>query len=300
MQYFKQLLITTAAVALTGANLCAQTNPAYQKEIDDWHATRITELKANTGWLNLVGLYWLDEGKNSFGSGAQNNIVFPKGSIDDVAGYFERTGNTVKLVVENNTAIKMNGQPVKEAVVFQEDPAIVPVLSFGNLQWVIIKRDDKIGIRLRDLASPAPVAFKDVERFAVDAAWRVPAMLQTQAQPQSIDITNIIGQTSKQKSPGKLVFTLNSMQYTLDALEEGDHLFIIFGDATNGKTTYPSGRFLEVARPGADGKTVIDFNKAYNPPCAFTDFATCPLPPKQNRLVVKITAGEKNYGYHRG
>lgn len=276
----------------------AQANPAYQKEIDDWHVKRIQELKADDGWLNLVGLYWLQEGKSSFGSGAQNKIVFPKGSIDDVAGCFERTGNIVKLVVADNVAIGVNNKPAKEALVFQENPTVVPIISFGSLRWNIIKRDDKIGIRLRDLASPAPAAFTGVDRFPVDSAWRIPAILKPQLQAAAIDIRNVIGQTTKQKSPGKLVFAINNKQYTLDALDQGSDLLIVFGDATSGNTTYPAGRFIDVKKPGADGNLMIDFNEAYNPPCAFTNYATCPLPPPQNILPIEVTAGEKDYGNH--
>ncbi len=277
---------------------CAQSNSSYKKQIDDWHINREQGLKADDGWLNLVGLYWLEEGKNSFGSGTQNSVVFPAGSINQSAGYFERIGNTVKLVVSGNTVIKVDDKPVTEAILFEEGQAEMHVAASGSLRWTIIKREDKIGIRLRDLNSPAPAAFKGVERFKVDSAWRIPAVLQVPAQLSTIAIKNVIGQTTDQQSPGKLIFTIKNKQYTLDALDDGDNLMIVFGDATSGKTTYPSGRFVDVKKPGPDGKVVIDFNEAYNPPCAFTDFATCPLPPRQNILPVAVTAGEKNYGHH--
>jgi uncharacterized protein (DUF1684 family) len=271
----------------------------YQKEIDDWHGKRLEGLKAENGWLNLVGLFWLDEGKNSFGSGKQNKLVFPEGSIEAEAGYFELTGGKVKLVATGKEAIKVNGRPATEAVIFSKDSIRrPPIVSTGNLKWTIIQRDDKIGVRLRDLKSLAVVMFKGVDRFPVDSVWRLPATLQANALPQTIAITNVLGQTSQQQSPGKLLFYINNRPYTLDALEEGKELFIIFGDATSGKTTYPAGRFLSVEKPGADGSTWIDFNKAYDPPCAFTPYATCPLPPKQNILPVAITAGEKDFGHH--
>ena len=285
---------------LASNQIKCQTPTAYQQEIEDWHAERIQNLKAANGWLNLAGLYWLPEGKSSFGSGSQNAVVFPKGSIGETEGYFERSGNNITLVVDKDTNIKVNGAPLvnNQAVIYQEGKRDLQVVTYGSLQWVIIKRDDKIGIRLRDLKSPLVNSFKGTERFPVDAAWRIPAILQAPSQPASIYITNIIGQTDALKSPGKLVFTINNQQYSLDALEEGNELFIVFGDATSGKTTYPSGRFVYAKKPGADGKTILDFNKAYNPPCAFTDYATCPLPPKQNILPIEVTAGEKNYGHH--
>jgi uncharacterized protein (DUF1684 family) len=298
MKNNRHLLLAVLAGILLHTGIRAQTTVSYQQEIEGWHAKRIQNLKAPNGWLNLVGLYWLEEGKNSFGSGRQNKVIFPAGTIVETAGIFERTGNTVKLVTLNNTAIKVNDKPVKEAVIFDKDSARQPVVSYGNLRWTIIQRDDKIGVRLRNLESPLATTFKDIDRFPVDTTWRVSATLQTAGQARSIAITNVLGQINQQQTPGKLVFTIHDKQYTLDALEEGDELFIIFGDETSGKTTYPSGRFLYAQKPGADGKTIIDFNKAYNPPCAFTNYATCPLPPKENILPVAVTAGEKNYGHH--
>lgn len=282
--------------ALLNVPLSAQFE--YQKEINDWHAKRIKGLAGENGWLNLVGLYWLSEGKNSFGSGKNNKIVFPAGTIDANAGYFERVGTTVKLVTSDNVDVKVNGITTKEAIIFHKDSLRPAVVSINNLRFTIIKREDKIGIRLRDLKSQALAEFKGVNRFPVDSAWNIQAVLQSEPQIKSIPITNVLGQTNEQKTPGKLWFSIGGKKYSLDALEEGEELFIIFGDATSGETTYPSGRFLYAKKPGADGKTFIDFNKAYNPPCAFTDYATCPLPPKQNILSIAITAGEKNYGHH--
>ena len=289
------------------AQPAAQPPSAYTQEIESWHRSRINNLKAANGWLNLAGLFWLNEGKNSFGSDPGNTIVFPQGAAS--AGYFERTGNTVKIVIQNDLDIRVNGAivkpdirangaAVKEAVIYGGDSSRPPVVSYGSLRWTIIRRDDKIGVRLRNLESPQATAFKDIERFPVDSAWKVQATLRKEQQAQTIAIANVLGQISQQQTPGKLLFTIGDKQYTLDALEEGDELFVIFADATNGKTTYPSGRFLSVKKPGADGLTTIDFNKAYDPPCAFTPYATCPLPPKQNVLDLAITAGEKDYGRH--
>jgi uncharacterized protein len=282
----------------TEISLSGQTPPAYQKEIDHWHAERIQNLKASEGWLNLAGLYWLEEGQNSFGSGGQNKIIFPAGTIAETAGIFERSGKTVRLIVHANSLIKVNEQPVSEAVIFDKDSVRQPVVSSGSLRWTVIQRGEKIGIRLRNLESPLARNFSDIDRYPVDTAWKITATLQAAGPSRTIAISNVLGQTSQQQTPGKLVFSIHNKQYTLDALEEGNELFIIFADETSGKTTYPSGRFLSVKKPGEDGKTTIDFNKAYNPPCAFTDYATCPLPPRENDLPVAVTAGEKNYEHH--
>jgi uncharacterized protein len=297
--FFTFFLPGTSILAQSGTSLPAQPAKDYGKEIERWQAERIGELKAPDGWLNLVGLYWLEEGRSSFGSSPENKIVFPAGSIAGTAGYFERNGTTVKLIVAGHVGITIDNKPVKEAIISDKDPLLQPVVACGSLRWTIILRDDKIGVRLRDLNSPLVTSFTDIDRYPVDTAWLIRAVFRPTAVAASIAITNIIGQTSAQRSPGKLVFTVGTRQYTLDALEEGDDFFVLFGDGTNGKTTYPSGRFLSVPRPSTpDNTTLIDFNKAYNPPCAFTNYATCPLPPKQNVLPIDVEAGEKNFGHH--
>jgi uncharacterized protein (DUF1684 family) len=281
---------------LFATNLPAQDHQ-YQKEIDKWYNERIQSLKAENGWLNLAGLFWLEEGKNSFGTGRQNNIVFPEGSITEQAGYFERSGNIVTFYASANTKVLVNGKETKQAVVFNADSTKNPVLSYGNLKWNFIKRDDKIGLRLRDLKSPVLTHFKGIERFPVKNSWKAEATVQKKASA-TVAITNVLGQTNEQKTPGTLVFTVEGKEYRLDPIEEGDHLLVVFGDATSGEETYPAGRFIIVDKPGPDGKTVIDFNKAYNPPCAFSPYATCPLPPKQNILPIPVTAGEKTWEGH--
>ncbi|MBN9386201.1 MAG: DUF1684 domain-containing protein [Chitinophagaceae bacterium] len=294
MLRWSRLLLSILSILWLGS-VFAQTPAGYAGEITAWHAARISRLQADNGWLNLAGLYWLDEGRNSFGSDPGNKIVFPKGTITPSAGYFERKGNTVRIVVENNTAIKVNGALVKEAVIYDKDSARPAVLSYDNLRWTIIRRDDKIGVRLRDLKNAQAVGFQGIQRYPADSAWRIKAFLRKPPFPQTIPITNVLGQVSQQQTAGTLEFTIHDKKYTLDALEEGDELFIIFADGTSGNTTYPSGRFLYAIKPDPDGITLIDFNKAINPPCAFTPYATCPLPPKQNVLQVNVAAGEKNY-----
>ena len=170
------------------------------------------------------------------------------------------------------------------------------VLRHGSLRWFVIKRGEKYGIRLRDLEHPNLSHFTGIESYAIDAKWRVEAKLEKFPEEKKIAITDVLGQTSMQPSSGALVFTLKGKTYHLDPIDEGDQFFILFGDKTNTKHTYQSGRFLYAKKPVAGSNTVIlDFNKAYNPPCAFTEFATCPLPPAQNVLNVAIQAGEKRY-----
>jgi uncharacterized protein (DUF1684 family) len=170
--------------------------------------------------------------------------------------------------------------------------------QWKDFVWVVIQREDKVGVRFRNLKAKTLLEFKGIERFPVDPIWRVKAKVIPQDQ-NPLMIMNVLGQNTAQKHGGQLVFDIEGKTYRLDAIDEGGvRLFVAFADATSGKTTYGSGRFIELDKPDADGYTYIDFNKAYNPPCAFTEFATCPLPPPQNRLSIAIPAGEKKYGQH--
>lgn len=276
--------------------LQAQPVSEYQKEIDAWHNKRIRDLKAPDGWVNLAGLFWLQPGKNRFGSDAKNELVFNHPDMPGLAGYFDWGKNgDVQWMSANGVSVTIQDSSIHDALVYQNGQPGGPLLSMGHFRWNIIKRNDKTGIRFRDLENQLLAKFADIERFPVDSIWRIPAHLEFSQQP-TIAIANVLGQISAQETPGKLVFSIQGIDYRLDALEETPgELFIIFGDATSGKETYPAGRFLYMPKPKLGEISYIDFNKAFNPPCAFSLFATCPLPPKQNILPVAITAGEKNY-----
>lgn len=269
---------------------------AYEREIDTWYVKRLDDLTSENGWLNLAGLFWLKEGINTFGSGENNDIVFPKKKITERAGYFTVNQGTVKMDVAPDVAITQGGKQVINKIIFSPDSTSNPTLEYGSLRWFVIQRDKIVGIRLRDMESEGVQKFAGINRYPVDTEWRIEAMVEQSAEPKMIDVSNVLGQTTPQTSHGTLVFIINGQEYRLDAIDGGkDELFVIFGDPTNEHYTYPSGRYVYVKRPDERGKTILDFNKAYNPPCAFTPFATCPLPPKQNVLSVAVTAGEKNY-----
>jgi len=272
---------------------------AYQQEIDQWHQQRIEELKGDNGWLNLAGLFWLKEGLNTFGSAETNDLVFPKDKIADNSGFFQVKNGVVQMNVRADVKVLSNESEIQNTIIFHPDSVKNLTLSHGDLQWFVIKRDDQVGLRLRDLKSKSISEFTGIERYQVDASLRIKASMEVSSAPKYIDITNVLGQTTAQLSPATLIFELRGEEYRLDALEGGkDELFIIFGDQTNEDETYPSGRYLYIKIPDKDGQTYLDFNKSYNPPCAFTPFATCPLPPAQNVLPLAIKAGEKNFkGY---
>lgn len=274
----------------------AQSNDAYSTEINKWVEGRYRDLKAEDGWLNLAGLFWLHEGENKFGNNSNNDISFDHPNMPAYAGSFFLTGNEVTWKSATNVSVtKENNSPVVNEVIFHSDSSHAPTLRMGPFLFTVIKRGDKIGIRFRDTNSKALLTFKNIQRFPTAVSWNLPAILEP-GLVKTIEITNVLGQTGPQPSPGKLVFTINGVTYKLAAIDEGgEELFIIFGDATSGKETYPAGRFVYVKKPDANGKTFIDFNKAFNPPCAFSDFATCPLPPAQNRLPIPIKAGEKTF-----
>lgn len=269
----------------------------HKKDVEEWFVKRVDELKSHDGYLNLAGLFWLKEGMNSFGSDSTNDAVFPAGKIAPKAGYFMVKG-------QNVTVIPTPGSGLSEGVVFRPDSTLEiemlhgPAMASGSLEWYIIRREEKMGIRLRDLESENVKNFKGIERYPVDYSWRVKARFEPATAGEMIDITNVLGQTFPEELTGRYVFELDGKEYRLEATGKGKELFICFGDATNGKETYGAGRFIYVPRPDSSGNVFIDFNKSYNPPCAFSDFATCPLPRKENVLPVAVLAGEKNFEQH--
>jgi uncharacterized protein (DUF1684 family) len=291
----KKLLVVSCWLLVAGCSTKPQPTPeeleVHQKDVQTWFTKRITDLKDHNGWLNLAGLFWLNEGMNSFGSDSTNDVVFPPGKIAPKAGYFLVKGQQV-------TMMPAPGFDLKETIVFHPDSANVILQNHGSLEWFIIRRDDKLGIRLRDLESENVKNFKGIDRYPVDYSWNVPAKFEVAKNGETIEITNVLGQTMKQPLAGTFTFKIDGVEHHLSATGKKNQLFIVFGDSTNGKETYGSGRFLYPNEPDSLGNAFIDFNKSENPPCAFTEFATCPLPPKQNILPVSILAGEKNYELH--
>lgn len=267
----------------------------YEKAIKAWHQNRIEGLKKENGWLNLAGLFWLEEGKNSFGASTDNKIIFPKDKSKQFLGDFILEKGEVFVETKADAEVFNGNQPVEKLKVFPAEKNII--LKHNSLRWFVIKRGERYAIRLRDLESPFLKEFHGIETFPIDKKWKIKAKFVPTI-GKKISILDVTGQTNQQDSPGVLVFNFAGKEYKLDALTEGDEFFIIFGDKTNKKETYGAGRFLYADKPDAEGYTYLDFNKAYNPPCAFTPYATCPLPPKQNQLPINLSAGEKNYGHH--
>lgn len=295
MNTVKFLFFLVAGVVFTGFKGTSD-DTGYVNELKAWHQKRVENLKAENGWLNLAGLFWLEEGKNTFGTDTKNNVVFPEGKSRPLVGSLTLKNGEVWVDIEPGAKVTVNNEPITSLKIFPTEKNTV--LASGSLRWFVIKRGNKYGIRLRDLESPELQHFAGINTYPIDRKWRVEAKLEPAAVDKKIAITDVLGQTSLQTSPGTLVFTVDGKEYRLDAVDSDEQLFILFADKTSGKETYGAGRFLYAERPNQNGITVLDFNKSINPPCAFTPFATCPLPPKQNRLPIAVTAGEKNYGNH--
>ena len=271
---------------------------SYKKEIEKWRSDRLATLTKQDGWLTLIGLYWLKDGENKFGSGVTNPIRLPKDRAPIFAGSLWLENGRVRMTAYPAVEITANGSPVTALDLKDDTEAGGPtVLKFGTLLMNVIKRNDRLGVRVKDTDSRTRREFKGLEYFPIDPKWRIEARFESYNPPKIIPITNVLSMTDDETSPGALVFEVGGTTYRVDPiLEKGEtDLFVIISDGTTGKETYGAGRYLYVSPPDKTGKVVIDFNKAYSPPCAFTNYATCPLPPQQNRLPFRIEAGEKKY-----
>ena len=275
----------------------ATDDPSYTKAMEKWRADRLEEINGEDGWTTLVGLYWLKEGPNKFGSDPSNEIILPRSSAPRFAGSMRLDNGVVTLEAKPDAGITSEGNAASTLVLQSDDDGKPTVLKLGSLQLFVIKRGEKLGLRVKDKRNPARSHFAGLDYFPVDLKWRLDARFEPYDPPKIIPIVNVLGMVDDMTSPGALVFEVNGKTYRLDpVLEKGSkQLFIIFGDKTTGKETYGAGRYLYADPAGDDGKVVLDFNKAHNPPCAFTKFATCPLPPRQNRLAIRVEAGEKKY-----
>jgi uncharacterized protein (DUF1684 family) len=299
MNQIKFFLILLIAIFLSSCERYKEKgSPEYIKEINDWHKKRIENLKKENGWLNLVGLFFLNEGENTFGSGKENDFVIDDNSLPERICTFILKDTLVEMISENGVDLKVNDSTVKR-IILQNDLTGKPtIVSYGKYRWFIIKRGDKFALRVRNLDAPLLHEFKGIERFPVNDEWRIVADFIPYNPPKEIEIPSIIGIPEKEISPGKLRFFIKGKTFELEAIDSGDKLFFVFADETNGDETYGAGRFLYIDKPDSNNKVILDFNKAYNPPCAFTKYATCPLPTPENYLKIRVTAGEKKYGDH--
>jgi len=277
-----------------------KSTTAYVAEIDAWHAARVARLRSNTGWLTLVGLHDLKKaGVNTVGS-APGSLVQLIAKAPARVGELSCTGGkwTFSAVPEAHVTLADSAAtPVTTLAVATDREGPPTMLSCGSLLFYVIERDDLCFLRVKDREADVLRAFTGVDRYRVDARWRVTAHLEPG--DAMVKVPNKLGQLTDTPSPGVLVFVLDGRTYRLTPTgQAGEELSLIFGDTTNNHGTYGGGRFLDTAAPAPDGTVVLDFNKAYNPPCVFTPYATCPLPGARNTLDLPVTAGEKVWGTH--
>lgn len=288
---------TAPAAKPADAKPTMSTPANFEAETRDWHAKRISRLKAEDSWLSLVGLYWLKEGDSRFGSAPDNDVVFPA-SAPAKAGTFTRKGDSVSLTPAPGVALTLDGKPFTGGAVRSDAQGSPDTLALGTMRFFIIRRGERMGIRLKDPEAPTRKNFHGIPTYAPNTAWRLEARFEPATTQTKIAVPNVLGEVEEMVSPGTAVFTVGGQEYRLAPVDDGSgQLFFIFGDQTNRDETYGAGRFVYTDMP-KDGKVVLDFNRSYNPPCAFTPFATCPLPPPQNRLKLRVEAGEKRYGDH--
>ncbi|HYO81157.1 MAG TPA: DUF1684 domain-containing protein [Bryobacteraceae bacterium] len=268
--------MTLPAVALL---MVAATDASYVEDVEQWRQDREARLRAPYGWLSLAGLSWLKEGPNVAGSGAGVSVELPAGT-PGISGTFHRQGHRV-------TWQPRGGEPRPMRTDKNGEPDVVQI---GNVQLTIIERGARLGVRVRDPQSTFRRGFKGLIWYPVDRRWRVRARFVPLK--RSIRFAVQAGDPQVMDSPGYVEWTSGGRRLRLTPVLEGQQLWWVFRDRTSGRTTYPAARFLYSDMP-KDGFVELDFNKSYNPPCVFTPYATCPLPPPENRLPVSIEAGEK-------
>ena len=289
-----------AATILGVATVQAADVDHYKQGIEQWHAARVDRLTAADGWLSLIGLEWLQPGANRVGSAADNDIVLTAGPAHLGVVTLAADGG-VRIALDKDSGATVDGKTVTEATLVDDVHAAADAaptrVAFGSASFYVIDRDGRKGLRVKDSEAPSRKHFLGIDAFPIDPSWRIEASWVPAAPGETLEMGSVIGTIDKYPVPGKLEFTRDGKRFEiLPVIEEpGDaQYFIVFADRTSGKETYGAARFLYIDPP-KDGKVVLDFNKAYNPPCAFTPFATCPLAPPENRLDLRVTAGEKKY-----
>jgi uncharacterized protein (DUF1684 family) len=285
--------LLAAGVGLSKAGVTSDSS--YVKEIQTWRAQRVERLTRPSGWLSLVGLDWLKDGRNSLGSAKGNDIVIP--SAPPQLGTIVLGRGKAEISLDPQAGATVDGAKKLEAELLDDSHEKPTTIAFGTTSFYLIKREDKFGLRIKDSEAPTRKTFAGIDYFDIDPSWRIEAKWEAYNPPHEVEEPNIIGQVDKVIVPGAAVFQRDGKTYRVEPVIEtpGDtELFLVFSDKTSGKETYGAARFVYTEAP-KDGKVILDFNKAYNPPCAFTPFATCPLPTAQNRLKIRVTAGEKKY-----
>lgn len=291
----RAILLTAAILAIAA---CSIDTYDHEREVMQWRVERAERLQQPEGWLSLVGLHWLSEGASRVGAAPGNDILLAGGPPR--VGKVVVENGAVRFCAEPGAGVHLEPPPSDDS----DCPLLVPdaqgeptKVAFGSVHFYVIDREGHLALRVKDSQAATLRDFDGLEYFPVDGEWRVSAVFEPHPEPRTIQVPDITGLVQELPNPGRLVFAKEGEPRVLDAIrfDGDDRLFLVFADRTNGKTTYGGGRYLYTPLPDQEGGVLIDFNKAYNPPCVFTEYATCPLPPPQNRLDLAVTAGEKIY-----
>ena len=286
--------ITLVASALLAFGISeAAEKQDYASTVSTWRAEREARLNADDGWLTVAGLFFLSEGNNTFGSSPLNDIVLRTGPA--TAGTFILRDGVISVQSVPNQTLIINGHNLSSEQLWPYENRDLKIIEIGPLRLFAHYSGDRLAIRMRDRDSEIRQTFTGLQWFPVDESYKVKGHYKPHTEPYTLELPNILGDIELFPSSGSVTFTIDGKQLTMTAVDAGDQLWFIFRDLTSGNETYPAARFLYANPPDNDGWTVIDFNRAYNPPCAFNPHTTCPLPPLENRLPVRVEAGELDY-----
>ena len=270
-------------------------DPAYSEEIELWRGARAKALRAPDGWLTLVGLAWLDEGDNRVGAAEGNRVVLPSGKAPSHVGKFVVANGRATFQPDPGVDVLFDGKTAPPPSLKTDAGGKPTLIELGSLRLYVIERTGRPAVRVRDIESPLLVSFSGLDYFPAAPSWKIEARYEPYEAPKPIEIPNVMGTVFKEQSPGAIVFAVHGETYSMDTMDNGENRLLVFGDETNGKETYGGGRFMQLDLPAKAGPIELDFNKAYNPPCVFTPYATCPLPPPEHRIRTDVAAGEKVY-----
>jgi len=300
----KTLLLASLCLLLTQ---CGQRKPpideaAFTKDVGQWQTKRAKGISGESSWLTLSGLYWLKPGDNPFGSDSGNQVILPP-SAPKSAGIISWKDTLLMLTAKRGAGVRVKDSAVTTIRLRSDNDGVAEptVITIGSVSFYAIKRGDQLGIRVKDKQNPARLHFTGLDFFPVSSDWRIEGKYEPFPRPKVIPVTSVIGTVENDTFPGTVSFTKGDTTFRLIAqIERGPEstLYFMFSDETGGKETYGLGRQLSTPMPDSAGTVVMDFNKAYNWPCAYTDYATCPIPPRENHLPIRVEAGEKNYPGH--
>lgn len=263
---------------------------AQRSAVEAWRSQRYAALRRDIGWLTLAGLDWLKPGVNEVGTDAAADVILSKGP--GIAGMITVTDGKPHATGR----FMYGGQPAHDLRLDTDQKGEATMLELGSLRLCVIERGGRLAVRTWDLASPARRAFDGIDHWPVSPAWHLEGRFEPVSR-RTIPVPDVLGTDAEQESPGDVLFEVGGVMHRLQALNGGDSgaLWLVFADATNRAETYGGGRFLYTSVPAVDGRVIVDFNRAYNPPCVFSPYATCPLPWPANRLPLRVEAGERRF-----